>query len=225
MNKRSSTKGKPSMWEGWNTPPNLVTFLRIVLVVVFLGLYITAGPWGYRNQGMRWAAAIIFVIAASTDKIDGWLARKYDQVTELGKLMDPIADKLLTLGTLVVAACFNEFGIRWLGWLVTILFLVRELGITAMRFTVIDQGGHVIAASQLGKYKTLTQCLGLGMLMIPVWFLVPDTAGMGQPVWLTIYFVVTYTLIYLSLILCLYSGWQYVSTVIKASRRRDADRS
>ncbi|MEE1296712.1 MAG: CDP-diacylglycerol--glycerol-3-phosphate 3-phosphatidyltransferase [Bifidobacterium sp.] len=215
MDKQSST-GKPSFWDGWNRPPNLVTFSRIILVVVFLGLYIGAGPWGYRNMGMRWAAAIIFIIAASTDKIDGYLARKHNQVTELGKLMDPIADKLLTLGTIIVAACFNEFGNVWLGWIVTALFLIREIGITVMRFFVVEHDGKVIAASQLGKYKTLTQCLGLGMLLIPVWSFVH--AG-TTPVWLTIYFVVTYTLIYLSLILCLYSGWQYVSGVLRASRK------
>ena len=215
MEKRSSNRS--SLWDGWNTPPNLVTFSRIILVVVFLGLYIGAGQWGSRNIGMRWAAAVIFIIAASTDKIDGWMARKYHQVTEIGKLMDPIADKLLTLGTLIVAACLNEFGITWLGWGVTALFLIREIGITVMRFSVIDRGGHVIAASQLGKYKTLTQCLGLGLLLLPVWSFVPAGA---HPLWLTVYFFITYTLIYFSLILCLYSGWQYVSAVLNASKSR-----
>lgn len=200
-------KKRSSLWDGWNAPPNLVTFSRIILVVVFLCLYIGAGPWGRNNVGMRWAAAIIFIIAASTDKIDGWMARKYNQVTELGKLMDPIADKLLTLGTLVVAACFNEFGHVVLGWVVTGLFLIREIGITVMRFFVLEHpGGKVIAASQAGKYKTLTQCIGLGMLMLPVWTIDPS----GNAVWLSVYFVITYALIYFSLILCLYSGWEYL---------------
>lgn len=206
-----------SLIRQWSSPPNLVTLSRIVLVVVFLGLYIAAGPWGYNNMGMRWAAWAVFFVAASTDKIDGWLARKYHQITELGKLLDPIADKLLTLGTLVVAASFGEFGNMWLGWIVTILFCVREIGITIMRFRVIDHGGAVIAASQLGKYKTLTQCLGLGLLVMPVWsFTNPAT----HPLWLTIYFVVTYALIYFSLILCLYSGWEYVRAVQKARKKK-----
>ncbi|NEG70124.1 CDP-diacylglycerol--glycerol-3-phosphate 3-phosphatidyltransferase [Bifidobacterium choloepi] len=210
---------KRSLWDGWNAPPNLVTFSRIILVIVFLGLYIGAGPWGLKNEGMRWAAGIIFIIAASTDKIDGWMARKYNQVTELGKLMDPIADKLLTLGTLVVAACFNEFGNAVLGWVVTILFLVREIGITVMRFFVLEHpGGKVIAASQAGKYKTLTQCIGLGMLMLPVWTFAP--AG-TEPVWLSIYFVVTYALIYFSLILCLYSGWEYLRNTFGRTAARN----
>ena len=165
---------------------------------------------GARNIGMRWGAAIVFIIAASTDKIDGWMARKYNQVTELGKLLDPIADKLLTLGALVVAACFNEFGNMWIGWIVTGLYVVREIGITIMRFFVIDHGGKVIAASQAGKYKTFTLCLGLGLLLIPVWSF---THAVSQPAWLTVYFIVAYALIYFSLILCLYSGYEYLRGV------------
>lgn len=201
---------KQSMWSQWSSPPNLVTLARIVLVVVFLGLYIGGGAWGVRNIGMRWGAAIVFIIAASTDKIDGWMARKYNQVTELGKLLDPIADKLLTLGALVVAACFNEFGNMWIGWIVTGLYVVREIGITIMRFFVIDHGGKVIAASQAGKYKTFTLCLGLGLLLMPVWSL---THAVSQPAWLTVYFIVAYALIYFSLILCLYSGYEYLRGV------------
>ena len=201
---------KQSMWSQWSSPPNLVTLARIILVVVFLGLYIGGGAWGARNIGMRWGAAIVFIIAASTDKIDGWMARKYNQVTELGKLLDPIADKLLTLGALVVAACFNEFGNMWIGWSVTGLYVVREIGITIMRFFVIDHGGKVIAASQAGKYKTFTLCLGLGLLLIPVWSF---THAVSQPAWLTVYFIVAYALIYFSLILCLYSGYEYLRGV------------
>ena len=201
---------KQSMWSQWSSPPNLVTLARIVLVVVFLGLYIGGGAWGARNIGMRWGAAIVFIIAASTDKIDGWMARKYNQVTELGKLLDPIADKLLTLGALVVAACFNEFGNMWIGWIVTGLYVVREIGITIMRFFVIDHGGKVIAASQAGKYKTFTLCLGLGLLLIPVWSF---THAVSQPAWLPVYIIVAYALIYFSLILCLYSGYEYLRGV------------
>ena len=176
-----------------------------------------AGAWGTKNTTMRWVAAIIFIIAACTDKLDGWMARKYNQVTELGKLMDPIADKLLTCGTLIVAAIFNEFGNAVLGWVVTALFLIREIGITIMRFFVIDTGGKVIAASQAGKYKTLCQCIGLAMLMLPMWSLAD---GMNTtPLWMTVYYTITYALIYLALILCLYSGGEYLSTTFGGRRR------
>jgi CDP-diacylglycerol--glycerol-3-phosphate 3-phosphatidyltransferase len=202
-------KRKSSLLDGWNAPPNLVTFSRIILVIVFLVLYVKAGAWGGDNVAMRWAAAVIFIIAACTDKLDGWMARKYNQVTELGKLMDPIADKLLTCGTLIVAAAFNEFGNQILGWVVTALFLIREIGITVMRFFVIDTGGKVIAASQAGKYKTLAQCIGLAMLMLPMWKLAGDSLQ-PIPLWMTVYYTITYALIYLALILCLYSGGEYL---------------
>lgn len=202
-------KRKSSLLDGWNAPPNLVTFSRIILVIVFLVLYVNAGAWGVDNVAMRWAAAVIFIIAACTDKLDGWMARKYNQVTELGKLMDPIADKLLTCGTLIVAAAFNEFGNQILGWVVTALFLIREIGITVMRFFVIDTGGKVIAASQAGKYKTLAQCIGLAMLMLPMWKLAGDSLQ-PTPLWMTVYYTITYALIYLALILCLYSGGEYL---------------
>ena len=202
-------KRKSSLLDGWNAPPNLVTFSRIILVIVFLVLYVKAGAWGVDNVAMRWAAAVIFIIAACTDKLDGWMARKYNQVTELGKLMDPIADKLLICGTLIVAAAFDEFGNQILGWVVTALFLIREIGITVMRFFVIDTGGKVIAASQAGKYKTLAQCIGLAMLMLPMWKLAGDSLQ-PTPLWMTVYYTITYALIYLALILCLYSGGEYL---------------
>ena len=185
---------KSSLLDGWNAPPNLVTFSRIILVIVFLALYAKAGAWGVDNVTMRWVAAVIFIIAACTDKLDGWMARKYNQVTELGKLMDPIADKLLTCGTLIVAAIFNEFGNPVLGWVVTALFLIREIGITVMRFFVIDTGGKVIAASQAGKYKTLCQCIGPGHAHAAY---VELGAGGGQRhpgCGSTVYYTITYAL-------------------------------
>ena len=215
------TDEKQSLWAGWSSPPNLVTFSRIILVVVFLGLYIAAGPWGLRNVGMRWAAAIIFLIAASTDKLDGWLARKYNQVTELGKLMDPIADKLLTLGALVVAACYGELGNVWVGWIVTGLFLLREIGITVMRFFVMERpGGKVIAAAWPGKLKTLFQCIGLAMLLLPAHIGGP---AQGVAAWVNVYYIVTYVMLYVALVLCLYSGGIYLYNTFVGSRRNADD--
>lgn len=214
---------KSSLLDGWNVPPNLVTFSRIILVIVFLALYAKAGARVVDNVTMRWVAAVIFIIAACTDKLDGWMARKYNQVTELGKLMDPIADKLLTCGTLIVAAIFNEFGNPVLGWVVTALFLIREIGITVMRFFVIDTGGKVIAASQAGKYKTLCQCIGLAMLMLPMWSLAPEGVN-DTPMWMTVYYTITYALIYFALILCLYSGGEYLVNTF-GGRKKSAGKS
>ena len=217
MDKQSSPKS--SLFDGWNAPPNLVTYSRIVLVVIFLTLDILAGAWGENNLTMRWVAAVLFIIAASTDKIDGWMARKYNQVTEMGKLMDPIADKLLTCGAMIVCSAFGE-----LGWWVTILFLIREIGITVMRFFVMERpGGKVIAASQAGKYKTLCQCIGLAMLMLPMWSLAPEGVN-DTPMWMTVYYTITYALIYLALILCLYSGGEYLVNTF-GGRKKSAGKS
>lgn len=219
--------GKKSLLDGWNSPPNLVTYARIVLVLAFLWLDIMAGPWGQKDSRVRFAAAVLFIVAALTDKLDGWMARTFDQVTELGKLMDPIADKLLICSALVVASVFGE-----VQWWVTALFLIREMAVTAMRFLVIDSGGKVIAADKAGKYKTLTQCIGLGMLIMPVWALSPqikDPArvafhgggpafsrlGVGVPTWWFCYYGVTSLIIKIALILCLYSGYIYIRNVVR----------
>lgn len=145
MDKQSSPKS--SLFDGWNAPPNLVTYSRIVLVVFFLTLDILAGAWGENNLTMRWVAAVLFIIAASTDKIDGWMARKYNQVTEMGKLMDPIADKLAHLRR---NDCMLR--VRRARLVGNHPVLIREIGITVMRFFVMERpGGKVIAAAWPGQ--------------------------------------------------------------------------
>lgn len=196
-----SQERRQALLQGWNSPPNLVTYVRIVLVLVFICVYARSGAWGTRSLAMRWFAAGLFIFAASTDKLDGYLARKYNQITELGKLLDPIADKLLICSTLIIASVFHE-----LWWWVTALFLARELGITVIRLLVIDKGGKVIAASQAGKYKTLFQCIGLSMLVLPL-------QSIGA--W---YLPVTYAVILFALVLCLYSGAEYVMAVFSGRK-------
>lgn len=204
----TTSGGKHPLLDGWNSPPNLVTYTRILLVIVFIILDIMAGDWGQADMGLRWTAAVLFIIAASTDKLDGWMARRYNQVTELGKLMDPIADKLLVCSALIIAALHHEI---W--WWVTILFLVREIGITLLRVMVVNKRGTVIAASNSGKYKTLFQCLGLGMLMVPL--------GSSWS-W---YLPITRAVIILALVLCLYSGGEYLIGVYGSGSRAASSRS
>ena len=207
-----SSKTTSSLLDGWNSPPNIVTYIRIALVIVFLALYVSAGVFfpqvaqSGTNTPLRWAAAIVFIVAASTDKLDGWMARKFNQVTELGKLMDPIADKLLMLGALIVASILSE-----MPWWVTILFLIREVGITVMRLAIVDKGGSVMAAEWPGKLKTLFQSVGIAFLLIPASTLMTaGSAGLTAYVWCTWIFILV------ALVLCLYSGAEYV---IKAIRR------
>lgn len=194
---------KSSFFEGWNCAPNIVTYVRIALAIVFIVLYLLAGEWGHNSVPMRWAAFAVFLIASVTDKLDGWLARKYNQVTKLGKLLDPIADKVLILAALVIASIFEE-----VIWWITILFLIREISITIVRFCVIGRNGRVIAASSAGKYKTLTQVIGLAMIIAPMAAIF--NTQVTPPWWLTLYYSVAFALLGISLGFAFYSAVLYV---------------
>lgn len=109
---------------------------------------------------------IIFALASITDCLDGKIARKYNLVTNFGKFMDPLADKLLVLSTLIALlemGKFSVFGVS-LGFVITII-LARELAITSLR-TIAADNGVVIAASKLGKYKTVSQMIMIIFLII-----------------------------------------------------------
>ncbi|MDG4767097.1 CDP-diacylglycerol--glycerol-3-phosphate 3-phosphatidyltransferase [Solwaraspora sp. WMMD406] len=112
------------------------------------------------HPGWRIAACVTFALASATDLVDGWIARRYAMVTSFGKVADPIADKALTGTALVLLSWYDV-----LPWWVTAVILVREFGITAIRFWVMRHG--VIAASRGGKAKTLLQVLAI------VWYLWP----------------------------------------------------
>jgi CDP-diacylglycerol--glycerol-3-phosphate 3-phosphatidyltransferase len=142
----------------WNVP-NALTTLRIVMVPFFgWALLVDDG----RSDGWRWIAYGLFAVAMITDKIDGDLARKHNLVTNFGKIADPIADKALTGMAFVGLSIVGE-----LWWWVTALVLVREWGITLMRFWLIREG-VVMPAGRGGKLKTLVQTLALGLLIAPL---------------------------------------------------------
>lgn len=137
---------------------NALTLLRILLVPVFaVALFQQDGE----DTTWRVIATAIFAVASLTDRIDGDIARKRGLVTEVGKLADPIADKAL-IGTALVG--LSMLGLLW--WWVTIVILVRELGVTALRFWVIRHG--VIPASRGGKWKTMLQSVAIGLYLLPL---------------------------------------------------------
>jgi CDP-diacylglycerol--glycerol-3-phosphate 3-phosphatidyltransferase len=141
----------------WNIA-NILTMLRIVLVPLFVALLVQGGG---RETAWRLAASAVFFVASATDRLDGQLARKHDLVTDFGKIADPIADKALIGAALI---CLSLQHRLW--WWVTVVILVREIGITLMRFWVIRYG--VIAASWGGKAKTLFQIIAIGMFVVPL---------------------------------------------------------
>lgn len=151
---------KPSNWN----LPNALTALRMVAVPVFAWVLLAYPD----SVSMRWVSTAIFVLAIATDAVDGKIARARNQVTDFGKLWDPIADKALTGMAFIGLSILGE-----LPWWMTILILVREWGITVLRWAIIKYG--VMAANRGGKLKTVTQSIALimflpGLQFMPTWW-------------------------------------------------------
>ena len=138
--------------------PNALTVLRLILVPVFLLALFAEGG---HDPMWRWIAWAVFALAAITDRYDGHIARKRGQVTDFGKIADPIADKALTGSALIGLSMLGD-----LAWWITLVILVREIGITLLRLAVIRYG--VIAASPGGKAKTLVQIIAIGLYILPL---------------------------------------------------------
>ena len=186
--------------------PNALTALRIVLVPFFVWFLWVGGTQGEDSLGMRWAALAVFAVAMYTDKLDGDIARARGLITSFGKIADPIADKLLTGAAFVVLSMLGE-----LWWWVTVVILVREWGITLLRFVVIRYG--VMAASKGGKLKTVLQTVALLLLLLP---LVP-LVGAWWP-WLG------WIAMGAALVVTVVTGVDYVVKAVQLRRRALAER-
>ena len=138
--------------------PNAVTFLRAALVPVILVLLALSDEFA----GARWFAFAVFLFAALTDTLDGWVARRLGGVTAFGAFADPLADKLLVVGVLASLALFGE--IPW--WLVGIVF-GRETIVTMLRLVLVRRAGVVVPATLWGKLKTVTQMVAAGAVILP----------------------------------------------------------
>jgi len=179
--------------------PNAITIVRILCAPVFLWMLLAdAGADG----PLRWWAAVLFIVAIATDGIDGYIARRHDIVTDLGKLLDPIADKVLTGFAFVGLSILGE-----LPWWVTIVILIREIGITVYRFIVVSD--HVLAAAWMGKLKTLAQGVALALALLPLWTVVGDWIWWVNGITMTI-----------AVILTIASGIDYVVSEVRAARSR-----
>ena len=179
----------------WN-PANTITVVRILLVPLVVGALVvdTAGGW-------RLVATGLFALAAASDRLDGYLARRMNQVTDWGKLVDPIADKLLMGASLVTLSFLVD-----LPWWVTVVILVREIGVTVMRFAVLLYA--VIPASGGGKLKTVLQSVWIGLFILPLGWL---------PGWMT---TVSWVIMLVAVALTVITGFDYVRRVWAV--RRDA---
>lgn len=193
--------------------PNLLTMARIVLSIVLFALF----PFK-----LYITCLVLFIIAALTDYADGWWARRYDQKTQFGRIMDPFADKALVCGTYIYLVAVPElhnlfadcatccccaripFGLAT--WMV-VAILMRELFVTMLRSMVESSGGD-FSAKWIGKWKTTLQCVNIPMAFL---LLILDP----KPCWLKLGFIITlYVVVYLTL----YSGWIYIRAAMKMSR-------
>ena len=142
--------------------PNKLATLRMILVipfVIFLGIALSTESTGL-SIFMRILSFVIFAGASITDYFDGQIARKHNMITNLGKLIDPLADKLLVISALVVLNKYDQISL----WFVLII-IFRELLITGLRAIVANEG-VVIAAEKLGKWKTATQMIALLLIIL-----------------------------------------------------------
>lgn len=135
---------------------NKITLLRVAFIPVFMALMYFGG-----NQGgvLSWIALGVFIIACITDHLDGHIARKYNQISDFGKFLDPLADKLLTIAAMVI---FCEQG-RMPGWALMSV-LTREFAVTGLRLVAVGNG-NVIAAGFSGKVKTASTMVGLCFML------------------------------------------------------------
>jgi CDP-diacylglycerol--glycerol-3-phosphate 3-phosphatidyltransferase len=181
--------------------PNVLTVARLVLVPVFLALLFLAphDPLG------RLAATTVFTAAVLTDLFDGKIARKYDIVSDFGKLWDPIADKAITGAAFIGLSILGE-----LWWWVTALILVREWGITWMRVAMLKY--QVMAAAMGGKWKTMLQCIALVILL-----LYPPGLPFGEP-WNTAILWTGWAVMGAATALTVVTGLLYVRDALRLKR-------
>ena len=171
--------------------PNAVTMLRIGVIPVFFLLLLSPGP----TESL--VIAGIFVVASLTDLLDGYIARKYQIVTTMGKFLDPIADKLVVNTAMILMIPLGRIP----AWIVAII-IIRDFTVDGIR-TIASSEGVVIQASRVAKQKTLCQVVAVTALMIHYPFLGADAHLVGMAI------------LYLALVLTVYSGLDYLMKFIK----------
>jgi CDP-diacylglycerol--glycerol-3-phosphate 3-phosphatidyltransferase len=193
--------------EVWNVP-NKISAARLALsVVVFILIPLQ----------MYWAALIAFVTAAGTDWVDGWYARKYNQVTKLGRILDPFCDKILICGVYILIAVEmngRHFGtFPWYaqiaGWMAVVV-VGRELLVTVLR-SMIEGAGGDFSAKMAGKLKMWFQCIAVGACLVAL-ALKQESPDDNLPTWLFATMIVS---VWVSVASTVQSGWQYVQIAAK----------
>ena len=178
--------------------PNKLTVVRMVLVPFFVASLLLSGS----NESLKWVALVLFVVASLTDFLDGYIARKYNLITNFGKFMDPLADKILTISGMI---CLIELG-RIPSWIVVII-VAREFIISGFRL-IAAENGVVIAANYWGKFKTTFQMIMIILMIVNIPQLqILTNLTMWIALALTIISLVTYISAKVYYIRCVLAGW------------------
>jgi CDP-diacylglycerol--glycerol-3-phosphate 3-phosphatidyltransferase len=191
--------------------PNLLTLLRIFFVPLLVAALLADGTWfalGTNLISREVFALAVFLTAAATDLVDGWLARRWGQVTTVGTLLDPIADKLLISAALVSLVDIH----RVAAWIV-ILIIGREFAVSGLR-SIAASAGYMISASELGKTKMAAQVTAVALVIAGIRWPVLDTLGL-LGMWAVMLFGIVSALDYFR------KFWRRVDDGVKKRRRRE----
>lgn len=182
--------------------PNKLTIGRIIATPFFMAALMIDFPFHYT------AALILFIAASLTDMIDGKMARKYNMITDFGKFLDPLADKMLTTAAFLG---FIKMGIGWQVTWIAFIVLFREFLISSLRLVVVSSGGKVIAANMWGKCKTVSQMAGI-IFALFCYVLIGDfnIGNIGNTAFVTGCNIIISILFWVSAVLCIISGVIYL---------------
>lgn len=182
--------------------PNKLTLARMIATPIFMAVMLINFPFHYL------ISLVLFITASLTDMIDGQMARKYNMVTDFGKFMDPLADKMLTtsayLGFMFI---FGKTDLSWHMVIITFIVLFREFAVSSIRLVAVRAGGKVVAANIWGKCKTVSQMVGIILALAVYAF--NEIAPISVNV-LEILNIVIIALFWLSAVLCVISGAIYI---------------
>ncbi|MCR5564980.1 MAG: CDP-diacylglycerol--glycerol-3-phosphate 3-phosphatidyltransferase [Gammaproteobacteria bacterium] len=178
--------------------PNKLTTLRLLLSILLVVFYSIFKNYDF----VMWIVGACFIIGSITDFLDGYIARKHNLVTGFGKLMDPLADKILVISTIIILVDYKAtIPFFW----ISIIVIFRELLVLGVRLASLEGGGEVIAADYLGKAKTLTQMVSMSALII--------LAGINnyiEPSKVIDGFILGFQILfYISVVLAVISGFNY----------------
>ena len=185
--------------------PNKLTVARIIATPIFMATMIFNFPYHYL------VSMILFIGASLTDMIDGKMARKYNLVTDFGKFLDPLADKMLTTAAYLGFICVyaDKPAICLQMTIITFLVLFREFMVSSIRLVVVSSGGKVIAANMWGKAKTVSQMLGI-IFALFAYVLIKDF-GLDNAVLVKTFDIFICALFWISAVLCTVSGLIYLN--------------